>query len=228
MDRFISYEGLPISSGGAHSLGKKDHREILQSVNEFLNKFSNTTQPDSVSLTFYNSRHKKYSTLKNLFLIIRQFGFGFKQRSWNLKDYIQKFWTWKIRNSQLDKGLNIISELNNLPDNDYGPIDLGIIWNFKFIDFTSKQILPDQDKIPEIDSRLHNSNIYLRIGNKSTISVWFTLPFGDFENHKDYIDKMEHELPFKFSDKQWHQWTLSKNGNWIKRKITPANNVYNS
>lgn len=222
MDKFISYEGLPISSGGAHRLGTKDHREILQSANGFLNKFSDTTQPDSVSLTFYNSRHKKYSTFKNIFFIIKQFGFGFTQRSWDLKDYIQKFWTWKINSSQLDKGLKIINDLIDLPSNDYGPIDLGIIWKFKFVDLTTGQILPDQDKIPEIDSRLHNSHIYLRIGKKSTISVWFTLPFDNFESHKDYIDKMEMELPFKFSDKHWYQWTLSKNGSWTKRKINAS------
>ena len=222
MDRFISYEGLPISSGGAHKLVTKDHREILHSVNSFLNKFSNTTQPDSLTLTFYNSRHKEYSSFKNIFFIVRQLGLGFTLRSWDLKDYVQKFWTWKINNSQLDKGLKIIHDLIDLPDNDYGPVDLGIVWKFKFVDLTSRQILPDQDKIPEIDSRLHNSHIYLRISKKSTISVWFTLPFDNFESHKDYIGKMENELPFKFSDKQWHQWTLSKNGNWIKRKINAS------
>jgi hypothetical protein len=219
MNKFISYEGLPIRTGGAHSLGTKDHREILDSVNGFLNKFSNTSEPDLVNLTFYNSRHKKYSTFKNIIYIIRHFGLRFSQSRWDLKEYIQKFWTWKINNSQLDKVLQIISDLSGLPDNDYGPIVLGILWKFKFVDLTSKEILPDQDAIPEIDSRLHNSQIYLRVGKKSTISVWFTLPFDSFENHKDYIEKMENELPFKFSEKHWHQWTLSKNGNWIKRKL---------
>ena len=110
MDKFISYEGLPISSGGAHRLGTKDHFEILQSVNGFLNKFSNNPNPDSITLTFYNSRLKKYSTSKILFFLIKQFGLGFTQNSWDLKDYKQKFWSWKIRLSQLDKVLKIINK----------------------------------------------------------------------------------------------------------------------
>lgn len=219
MDKFISYDGLPIDCGGAHKLRTRNTNAILQSVNEFIKTFSNSTVPSSIKLTFYNSRNKSYSTWSNLFIIIKQHGLFFRYNNWDLKDYRQSFWTWKISNNKIEKALKTLDYFSTLPQNKYGPVDLHITRNFQFIDLKTKKTIPDQDKIPIIDDRLHNSHIRLTLGNKPSISVWFTLPFNNFEEHKDYINKMESLLPFKFSDKHWHQWTLSKNQKRIKRRI---------
>lgn len=103
---------------------------------------------------------------------------------------------------------------------------MSFLWNFSFIDPKTNQILPNQEKIPELDFRIKNSRIYLRISNKSSISVWLALPFeklGKFE--VEYINELKCHLPFKPSEKHWRIWKKSEKGNWIPNKIEIKNVV---
>ncbi len=94
-------------------------------------------------------------------------------------------------------------------------------WKFHFKDPDNNIVLPGQNDIPTIEDRLFNSQIHLRLSkNKSTISAWFTFPFGDLtQEMSEYIESVENALPFKFSKESWRQWSLSKNGNWTPRRI---------
>ena len=101
-----------------------------------------------------------------------------------------------------------------------GPISINFLWNFHFKDPITHQILPNQKLIPEFDSRIKNSRINFIASKKSTISVWFALPFEDVNEYEiDYIKKLKYSLPFKTSDKNWKIWKKSKNNNWISRKL---------
>ena len=62
--------------------------------------------------------------------------------------------------------------------------------------------------------------MYLRISEKSTVSVWFAFPFEEIHQcEKEFIEDLKLNLPFKISDKHWRIWKYSKEGNWIARKI---------
>lgn len=98
---------------------------------------------------------------------------------------------------------------------------VSIMWQFKFVDPISKQIIPNQDLLPIIDERVVNSQLYVRLSQaQCTISPWFAFPFATI-NHstKLYIEAIKNNLPFKLSDNSWRQWHLSKNGNWIPRLL---------
>ena len=58
MNRFISYEGLPINSGGAHSVSRKSSKVNYEQTLDFLNLFADKTQPKSIELTLYESKKK--------------------------------------------------------------------------------------------------------------------------------------------------------------------------
>lgn len=92
---------------------------------------------------------------------------------------------------------------------------VSIMWQFKFVDPISKQIIPNQDLLPIVDERVINSQMYVRLSQtKCTISPWFAFPFSTInDSTKFYIDAIKNNLPFKLSDNSWRQWHLSNNGN---------------
>ncbi|RLZ06387.1 hypothetical protein [Faecalibacter macacae] len=215
MKTFLSYEGLPIKSGGAHSLKNKDFKENYIEIRQFLENYASKIYNEEIELSLYESAENKYSILKNIFNLILTFGIP-KYRN----DGLNKSWNWTLTKKQIEKGFHILKLNKKLTENSTGAISLNFKWNFYFKDAKTKIELPNQKLIPKIDFRLKPSQIYLRLSEKSTVSVWFAFPFDEINNYeKEYIENMKTFLPFKISDKQWKIWKYSKNGNWTARKI---------
>jgi hypothetical protein len=219
MDRFISYEGLPINSGGSHSLGKKSVDKIYSDTLEFLHQFTNCSQPIESQLIFYSSQNGSYKTAPTLWQLVKSFGIP-SCNIWNLAKIRQHFFTWKLQRGGIEMAFKCLHTFSNLPENQYGPIVLSLKWHFQFIDPLTKEVLEGQDKIPVVDSRQYNSQIHLRLGQKSTISAWLTLPFSELDDDsKKYIKSMTNQLPFYPSDKHWRLWKKSKKENWVPQVI---------
>lgn len=221
MDKFISYEGLSINYGGAHSLGKKTDLENYNQTVKFLNRFTDTNKASQIEIIFYQSEKIEYNTFKLMAKLILKFGIP----KFN-NDGLLKSWRWKLSESKIEKGFETLKLNEELSENSRGSLALGFLWNFSFIDPKTNQILPNQEKIPELDFRIKNSRIYLRISDKSSISVWLALPFeklGKFE--VEYINELKCHLPFKPSEKHWRIWKKSEKGNWIPNKIEIKNVV---
>ena len=219
MNQFISYEGLPINSGGAHSVSRKTPIENYRKTLEFLNRFSDKTEPVDIDLILYQSEKKEYSTLKIITKLSLKYGIPKFEN-----DGLLNSWIWKLTKKDIAKGFETLELNNDLPKNLQGPLVLSFTWNFSFKDPKTNKILPNQEKLPELDFRIKNSRIYLRTSNKSSISVWFALPFeqlGKYEN--EYIKDLKSSLPFKLSDKHWRIWKKSENGNWNPNKIEIKN-----
>ena len=219
MNQFISYEGLPINSGGAHSVNRKSERMTYELTLNFLNLFADKTQPKSIDLTLFESEKKEYSALKLLPKLTLKFGIP-KTRN----DGWLRTWTWKLCEKDIDNGFEKLELNNELPNNPAGPLSLNFIWNFHLKDPNTNQILPNQELIPELDFRINNSQIYLKLSKKSTISVWFAFPFDKIGKYEmEYIKQLKSKLPFQTSDKHWRIWKKSENGNWTPRKIEIKN-----
>tara|TARA_B100001059_G_C17816651_1_gene575693 strand:+ start:1918 stop:2583 length:666 start_codon:yes stop_codon:yes gene_type:complete len=219
MNQFISYEGLPINSGGAHSVSRKSQKVTYEQTLDFLNFFADKTLPKSIDLTLYESEKKEYSALKLLPKLTLKFGIP-KTRN----DGWLRTWTWSLTEKDIENGFETLELNNELPKNPAGPISLNFNWNFHFKDPKTNQILPNQELIPELDFRIKNSRIYLMLSKKSTISVWFALPFEKMEKYElEFIKELKSNLPFKTSDKHWRTWKKSEKGNWTPRKIEIKN-----
>ncbi|MEZ2337265.1 hypothetical protein AB6735_16590 [Mucilaginibacter sp. RCC_168] len=206
MEAFITYDGLPLSSGGAHHLRTKSPHQIYASTFTFLEKYTDSIYADKVyiqQLKFNLKTALKYS-LK----------FGMPSFEWNnfLANGLKVVY-WPIYSKNLDKHINHIAETDEL--------SLHILWKFKFIDFNSKEILPGQNEIPNIDIRLSNSQIYISLSAlKSTASAWFAFPFSSLTaDNLLYIQGIQELLPFKFSKYSWRLWKKSKSGKWIPEKF---------
>lgn len=218
MNKFVTYEGLPVNSGGAHRLGKKTIAESYTATLEFLKLYADSVFPHEISLTLYKDKSFNYRQLK--WKLMKRFGLFPKSTTWDMGDYKQKFWTWKLKSNEVTDGLDFILKHSDLPDHQFGPLTLSILWHFRLIDPLTKLKLPNQESIPILDSRIHNSRALLTLKKKSTLSVWFAFPFdSNDEEFKVYIKELINHLPFKPSDKQWRTWTKSEKGNWTPKKV---------
>ena len=61
MKSFLSYEGLPINSGGAHSLKNKNNKENYIEIRQFLENYASKIYTEEIELSLYESAENKYS-----------------------------------------------------------------------------------------------------------------------------------------------------------------------
>jgi hypothetical protein len=218
MNRFVSYEGLPIKAGGAHGLGRKTNREAYSETNAFLKLYTDNTVPHSLTLTLYKADTFDFRSIK--WQLMKRFGLFPRNETWDFGDAKQKLWIWTLRPEKIEEGLNFLEAHGNLPDHEYGPLTLNVLWHFRLVDPVTKQEIPNQELIPVLDERINNSRALLTLKRKSTLSVWFAFPF-DKQDSKfmDYLDGFTKNLPFKPSDKHWRLWKKGKNGDWRPNKI---------
>jgi hypothetical protein len=203
---FITYEGLPLKSGGGHNLGAKQADKVYGSMLNFLKLYADTQFDNCVSieLSEFNLKNLLKYSLK----------LGMPSFSWTSypKNGLKVSYRG-LPNKKLDWYLDFTSN--------HDEMTLCVLWKFKFIDANSREILPGQTEIPILDFRMHNSQIYLRLSSiKSTASVWFAFPFDELtEDNFKYLDGIQKTLPFKFSKHSWRLWKKSKNDNWTPGKI---------
>lgn len=218
MNTFVSYEGLPVNSGGAHGLGKKSAREAYNQTSRFLKLYTDSSFPQHISLTLYKSDSFDFRKIK--WKLMKKYGFFPQRNVWDFGDARQKLWTWTLTSNKIEEGLKVLEEYATLPEHEYGPITLSILWHFKFVDPETKQRISGQELIPIFDERIHNSRALLTLKNSSKLAVWFAFPFdGEDKWFTSYIKDLVKYLPFKPSDKHWRQWRKSSNGNWKPSKV---------
>jgi len=201
MKSFITYEGLPISSGGGHHLGSKSPRVIYNRVLDFVKSYTDDLGADTAHFELTKFEFGK--------IIKYSLKFGLPEYDW-----FQKIIRWRASNNEINRYLTDSIDRQHLR--------LCILWRFKFVNFVTKEVLPGQTTIPVIDFRQHNSQMYLRLSpTNSTASVWFAFPFEDLAGeHLDYINGIQNKLPFKLSKQHWRLWKLSNNHHWSPQKIS--------
>jgi hypothetical protein len=220
MDAFISYDGLPIESGGTHSLGKKKWGKVYEECVRFLETYTNNEGRDYATLTFFSSEHRTYKTMPSLWKLTKRYGIP-RSRRWQFVDGNRRCYTWDLRSvKDVDDALQLLDAFEKFPPNRHGPLMVAFMWRFYFIDPGTGEVLPGQDKIPHVRRPLQNSQMHLMLAQKSKVSVWFAFPFEKWdEQSKSYIHVVAESMPFKCSDKHWRFWRYSKNGNWIPKVL---------
>jgi hypothetical protein len=223
LDAFISYDGLPLKSGGAHHLGKQPVYKIYDQASLFIKKFTDAEHPSGISLVFYQSANRSYKALPNLWRLLKRFRSLPKWDTHPTAEKTLRCWSWTLREDQVPVAFEELEHFMNMPPNEpgFGPLVLAIGWRFKFIDPETGTLLQGQEEIPATDIRNgENSNIYLRLWQKPTMSVWFAFPFENIDDRaKNYIKNISTHLPFKMSPLHWRLQKKSKNGHWLPHKI---------
>ncbi|ATP55627.1 hypothetical protein CPT03_03660 [Pedobacter ginsengisoli] len=206
MKAFITYEGLPLNSGGAHQLPAKPLTEVCASMLNFLQLYTDTQGADRVRVQLVDFSFRN--------IIKYSLRFGFPSFDWNnyLANGIKDTY-WNVYLRKIEYYVDQIVSHREL--------GLSVYWRFNFIDPRTRRVLPGQSELPVLDARLENSRVYLWLSaTKSTASVWFAFPFDHLtDDNLKYIEGIQETLPFKFSKRFWRLWNKSDNGKWIPKKI---------
>jgi len=208
LETFISYDGLPLKSGGAHSISNAEGLHAYQKLRSFFELM--TTNPQSANIFQLDVSLKGEGSKANFWHMVRVFGLP----NWSFYGSSTGgfIWTFYVNEKQIPKAIELSKQFANLT--------LAINWQFQFVAIETKAILKGQNDIPILDKRQPSSQVYLRLSQKNTMSLWFTLPFDGLDTGAiAYIKLLKANLPVKLSNNHWKIWKLSKNGNWISRKL---------
>jgi hypothetical protein len=208
LEKFISYDGLPLKSGGAHSISNADNHGIYLAVCDFFKCL--TTDPSSVNRIILDVSVKQKGTTVSFWYMVMNFGLP----DWSSTGSINGgfVWIFDVSEQQIAKAIGLSKQFANLT--------LTMMWRFQFVNVKTKTTIKGQNNIPILDERRPSSQVYLRLSRKTTMSLWFTLPFDELDTDAiAYIKLLKAKLPVKLSNNHWKILTLSKNGNWIGRKL---------
>lgn|GEM_PF-1010026 len=209
MKSFITYNGLALSSGGAHQLHRGSAKKIFQDVTSFLAQYTDCRQPEHVQVVMH-----EFSIFAFLKYCLH---FGLPRFDWwNYWSIKKDLVYWNAWPSALKRTFPLVMADDNLL--------LCVKWEFMFTETQSGAVIPNQALLPVLDQRKARSSLYLRISERrKTLSAWFMLPFGELDrDHMSYLASLQSALPFDFSPKGWRCYTRSTKGNWIPNQLNVA------
>ncbi len=221
----ITYDGLPVSSGGAHTLKTKDPLLALRQINEFIESCTIASAPIESSVevvsglgvpdSFFKPLHEEFTD---------RYGTEVFQGLGNNTGH-----SWAIPLGDVQSVVQRLASQRPLPLHPFGLqpacVRLGLKFRFRSIDGTSE--LPGQGAdnylrfVPGRGQVLGESEIYARVSEKTTASVFLNFPFeGATTEFLHFRAFVQDHLPFRMSNLHWKRWTLTKKGdNYLGRKF---------
>lgn len=139
--------------------------------------------------------------------------------------------SWPAAAAQVDGWVRWIAQASPMPVLPYRlqPLTMTAVYKFHLLDPLSRATLPWQNPgfygnfsvVP--GQLLGESQLYARISERSTVSLFLSFPFGDVSD--DLVrtaGSIRAHLPFPLSTNHWKRWRLAKNGKgYLGRRIDP-------
>ena len=221
----ITYEGLPLASGGAHKLRTRGFIAAFNALQSFVSAVSLDATPKEllVEVVTGDGVPKEFTDS-----LSSEFDANFMRRpSRAIGAYTGH--QWEINATCLNRIVDQFERLRPIPQAGYaGPAALvHATWNLVLADKVRKR-LPYQDKDDylqyEVGSGVYlgQSLVYARISETTTAHLFLSLPFEDVtDDARRLAVEIESRFPCRLSSKHWKIWRLSKNGrSYVGRKIS--------
>jgi hypothetical protein len=207
----VTYIGLPISSGGAHSLGRMSLRVAYERTTQFLSQCTEPITPLEHTFSLVEVPQLRPDTQLE-HLLRRRFGRG--------KNVT-------VPHERVDEALRFLEEIDPQPANRWGmaPLWLRAECTFRVRDPETGSALPGQDSDRyggfEYEWRiaLGTSRLALNLSNRASLGIDLCLPDADDETLARLIPWLQANLPCKLSAKHWKRWTPTKTGSFKAIKI---------
>lgn len=220
----ITYDGLPVSSGGAHKLRTKGLVDAWTQTESFLEQCTDYQFPYEIIIELLEGG----GLPSDFVLPLKQrFSARFASvRSRRLGPDVVGY-QWSVAYDNLPGLVEELESLQPYPEFFLSPLSLNITCKFRFTDPRTGEALPFQDPADygnhSVGFRwlLGESMAYARLSTNSTLSVLLSLPFEKADSEfASYVQFLGKNAPFKFSEKHWKIWTINKKGTgYVERKI---------
>jgi hypothetical protein len=217
LETAVAYDGLPISRGGSHKLGRVSAREALIRWMHFLETRTEASPIDA----FFDLPDTPQLTVDPAVarLIKREFP---KARARHGSHVPSDRW---------DDALALFESLEPLQVNPWGmaPVWLWFTADFRLRSPDGRTIWPGQD--PALFGHFRTpggvllgaSSTRLILEAKRSLGLSISIPRATDEDLVELVPWMQEALPMRLSTKHWTRWTLTKNGaSYRGRKIAPA------
>jgi len=220
----ITYEGLPLASGGAHTFRTRGFVAAFTALQSFVSAVSVDAVPEEllVEVLEGDGVPKEFSES-----LSSEFDSNFMRRpSRKIGAYTGH--QWEVSATSVNRIIDQFEKLRPIPQAGYagGAALVHATWNLVLADKDGKP-LPHQDKDDylgyEVGYKLHlgRSLVYGRISETTTAHLFLTLPFEDVtDDARRLAAEIASRFPCRLSSKHWKMWRLTKNGrSYVGRKI---------
>ena len=205
----VTYVGLPIRSGGAHSLGRMSRRDAHERSVAFL--LACTEPVGAIQYAFKMSDPPELGPVPRLERELRR---RFRRDG-------------EVPMQRVGDALDFLDDIDPQPTNRWGmaPVWFWMTSTFRILDPVSRRPLPGQSPARfqgvEYEWRvpLGTSGMRLILHNTASIGLELCIPTADDETLRRVVPWLQLHLPFRLSPKHWRAWTLTKAGSWEARKI---------
>jgi hypothetical protein len=199
----LVYDGLPISSGGAHGLGRISPHDAYDAWSRFL---SACTVPGAITCFFDLPDTPELAVERS---VRRLLGRTFPPAG-------RRF---PVPTRRVPEALELLATLEPQPTNRWG---MAPVWLRFSADFALRHpdghLWPGQDRSEfgffETPGgvRLGASMTNLSLQARRSMGLLLSVPDATDAEAVDLIPWLQSHLPFQLSPKHWTRWTLTKNG----------------
>lgn len=225
----ITYDGLPLSSGGGHRLRTRDPLAALHQVHNFLSSCTDCRGPQKASIEVITGESIPAEfSLPLVKKLTAELGEPARRGSYGAGAIAH---SWPIAAAQVDDWVRWIAQASPMPVLPYRlqPVTVTAVYKFHLLDPRSRATLPWQNPgfygnfsaVP--GQLLGESQLCARISERSTVSLFLSFPFDDVSD--DLIrtaGSIRAHLPFPLSTTRWKRWRLAKNERgYVGRRIDP-------
>jgi len=224
----VTYDGLPVKSGGAHHLRTRDPRTALAQIQGFLSRCALLPSAPRFTVNLLSGEEAdipKEWTKSLLGRFAETYGAAMEKTLGDTLEY-----SWPIPESDVTHQAQFLGSLGTLPVHKYGMQSLCLTAHYviQLIDGEGGEPWPHQEpasysnfQTSGYGEALGKSVLYARISDRSTVNLFLNFPFeaGDPELRKAVV-RVQDNLPFSLSKSHWKYWTLTKAGNkYLGRKM---------
>ncbi len=216
----VTYDGLPASAGGAHSLRTKNPRKAYESVQAFLDTAVVTVGAPEVSFQLWAGGPPDIADGFEAFAAARFGGPQSRQRTHT---------QWRVLPEHVEATLDALSSAGSRAVTGHGHPLASLVWNARVALVDPAVGAPyagiDADAFGQfaVDGygRLFgDSGVRATFGTTaSSLSLWLAFPADD--RLRAAAVHVQEQLPVRLSTKHWRRWRAAKDGQSFRAtKIT--------
>jgi hypothetical protein len=205
----VTYVGLPISSGGAHSLGRMSRRVAHERTIAFLQACTQTVE--AIAYSFAVIDVPELAPIPHL-----------------ERELLRRFGNYKsVQEPRVEDALIFLDEIDPQPTNRWGlaPVWFTATSHFLILDPATAEPMPGQDPDRflgveyEWGVPLGSSLLRLSLHNQAVLAIDLCMPDADEEALRRIVPWLQQHLPCKLSSNHWRAWTPTKTASFKARRL---------